>query len=337
MRIKHLKQLFIISIVLIQYGCKSDVDIVAPYQEKAVIYALLDASSPIQYIKINKVFLGKGDAYVMAQNPDSVNYNPADVSAVLEQYKDKELLGTITLYDTLISGAQEGVFAKSSNQIFITRQVLNPEYTYKLKFENKKTGYKSQAQTQLISPVLIQPGGGKYTFVGADNKYIPKTTIGWTSQANGKIYELTFRFHYKEFSIQGGDTVMRHADWLFSPIYATNTQGGVNMEKQIKGEEFFMFLQSVKDVYFSDNTKRRIGWRGQVIISAASEEYQIYKDLNAPYSSNFQEKPIYTNIENGLGLFSSRVTSYLTERPFSENTLVELVNGKYTGELGFVR
>ena len=66
---------------------------------------------------------------------------------------------------------------------------------------------------------------------------------------------------------------------------------------------------------------------GQSIITTAGEDFQIYKDLNAPYSSNFQEKPIYSNVKNGLGLFNTRITTYDFTKPLNSNTINELVNG----------
>ncbi|MCC6251991.1 MAG: DUF4249 family protein [Bacteroidia bacterium] len=318
-------------------SCKTDVDVIAPYKETAIIYGLLDISQPIQYVKINKAFLGTGDAYAMAQQPDSLNYNPADMLVTIDRFVDEEYKGTITLQDTIIENGKDGVFTKSKNIIYFTRQLLSNDETYKLKVENKKTGYIATSSTHIINNIVLpNSGGSSYTFVGNDNKYTPNNTIEWNTQKYGKIYELTFRFYYKEFQ-NGNDTVMKYIDWAFSPQYSPNAEGGSVMKKSIKGEEFFIFLQSVKDLYFSDKTKKRIGWRGQIFITAAGEDYQIYKDLNAPYSSNFQEKPIYTNIINGIGIFSTRVTNSGVAKPFSPNTLTELTTGKYTEDLGFIR
>jgi len=111
----------------------------------------------------------------------------------------------------------------------------------------------------------------------------------------------------------------------------------VPIKKSIKGEDFFTFLKSVKDIYFSNSSVKRIAWRGQIFITAAGEDFQIYKDLNAPYTSNYQEKPIYTNITNGLGLFNTRVTTYGITKPFNSFTINEIVSGKYTNDLGFIR
>jgi hypothetical protein len=332
------KQLFFlaISVIGIFSSCSTDVDAIADYKEIAVVYGLLDVSQPIQYVKINKAFLGNGDAYAMAKVPDSSNYNPDDLSVIIEKYNGNNYLGNIVLFDTLIPAAEGGNFSKTNNIIYATREPLNADNTYQLKIENKKTGYKAESKTGLINNISFSQGRTTFSFVGSDNKYTPNNSIEWTSQKNGKIYELTFRFHYKEFKT-GGDTAYKYVDWLFSPQYSPTTDGGSTLKKSIKGEEFFQFLQSIKGIYFSDNSVKRIAYRGQLIITAAGEEFQIYKDLNAPYSSNFQEKPIYSNVKNGIGIFNTRITSYDTPKPFNSFTHGEIVDGKYTNDLGFIR
>jgi hypothetical protein len=297
---------------------------------------LLDVSEPIQYIKINKVFLGQGDAYAMAQNPDSSNFNPDDMNIFLEKYNGTNFLGSITLKDTVLPDGQTGNFSKQNNIIYYTKELLESDVSYKLKVENKKTGYKAEASTNVIKKIQVESGSSVFSFFGTNNKYTTNNTMRWTSQTNGKIYALTFRFHYKEFK-NVNDTVLKYVDWSFSPQYESNTNGGNEMEKKINGEDFYTFLKSLKSQYFSDNTMKRIGWRGEIFVTAAGEEFQIYKDLNAPYSSNFQEKPIYTNIENGIGIFSTRITTYGDPKPFSTFSLTELANGKYTNDLGFIR
>jgi len=67
--------IFLLPVLFIN-SCKTDFDIIAPYKETTVVYGLLDPDTSVQYIKINKAFLGEGDALVMAQQMDSTNYKP---------------------------------------------------------------------------------------------------------------------------------------------------------------------------------------------------------------------------------------------------------------------
>ncbi|HRG58354.1 MAG TPA: hypothetical protein PK323_05305 [Bacteroidia bacterium] len=317
-------------------SCSTDVNVIADYKEIAVVYGLLDVSQPIQYVKINKAFLGKGDAFAMAQEPDSTNFNPADMSVILEKYNGSNLVSSTLLYDTIIQAPEGGNFSKKNNIIYATRELLDAEFIYKLKIENKKTGYKAAASTNLIKAILFPQGGTTFPLVGTDNKYSAKYNFEWTSQKNGKIYEATFRFHYKEFKL-GNDTAYKYVDWVLNPIYTPTTDGGIIVKKSIAGEDFFAFLSSIKSTNFSDNTVKRIPYRGQLLVTAAGEDFQIYKDLNAPYSSNFQEKPVYSNVQHGLGLFNTRITSYGNPRPFNSQTLDEFVKGKYTDDMGFIK
>jgi hypothetical protein len=327
--------LLTIAAALLYSSCSTDVDIIADYKEQAVIYGFLDISAPVQYIKVNKAFLGIGDANQMARVPDSVNYNPGDMTIELEQKKDGNLVKTIRLLDTIVQGAQEGVFSKENNIIYYTNEPIDPNSLYTLKVLNNKTGYKAEASTNVLSKLKFI-ARSNFSFIRPDGVYT-SNSIEWTTVPFGKIYQLTFRFFYKEYRTGIADTAYKSIDWRFEPQYATNTAGGLDLKKSIKGEEFFTFLKSVKSAYFADNTVKRIAYRGQLIISAAGENYQIYKDLNAPSSSNFQEKPIYTNVKNGLGIFDSRVTSVDSIYGLSPSTINEIVGGKYTDDLGFIK
>ena len=44
----------------------------------------------------------------------------------------------------------------------------------------------------------------------------------------------------------------------------------------------------------------------EITISAAEENFSLYLEVNEPSTSIVQDKPQFSNIENGLGIFSSR-------------------------------
>jgi hypothetical protein len=75
-----------------------------------------------------------------------------------------------------------------------------------------------------------------------------------------------------------------------------------------------------------------------IIIIAAADELNTFINVNRPSTGIIQEKPEYTNIQNGLGIFSARY--YKDKPPFSRNmnpaTLDSLSEGRYTCRLKFV-
>ena len=74
MRIIVLKIFIIASFIVFFFSCKNELNINAPYKEVPSVYAVLNPQDPIQMIRINKVFLGEGNANEMAQISDSINY-----------------------------------------------------------------------------------------------------------------------------------------------------------------------------------------------------------------------------------------------------------------------
>lgn len=80
-------------------ACSTDFNINAGWQEITVVYGLLNQKETTHYIKINKAFLGEGNALTMAQMEDSSSYyNNLEVK--VEEWKNGAMtrfFGTVTL------------------------------------------------------------------------------------------------------------------------------------------------------------------------------------------------------------------------------------------------
>jgi hypothetical protein len=117
--------------LLFFHSCKNDLDVLAPYKESVAIYGLLDNTDTINYIRVNKVFLGEGDATYMAQNADSVYFQPGEISVKLERIKNGLTVSVtnpstasmqINLRDTLIP-LSSGSF-NTQQRIYYTKHPL---------------------------------------------------------------------------------------------------------------------------------------------------------------------------------------------------------------------
>jgi hypothetical protein len=62
------------------------------------------------------------------------------------------------------------------------------------------------------------------------------------------------------------------------------------------------------------------------VVSAAGVEYNTYLNVNEPSTSLVQDRPEYTNIENGFGLLSSRYqkTRTIEMNPITEQNLMNM-------------
>ena len=65
---------FFVFIISLFAACSTDFNINADWQEITVVYGLLNQKETTHYIKINKAFLGEGNALTMAQIEDSSSY-----------------------------------------------------------------------------------------------------------------------------------------------------------------------------------------------------------------------------------------------------------------------
>ena len=76
------------------------------------------------------------------------------------------------------------------------------------------------------------------------------------------------------------------------------------MSQQITGEEFFNFLANAIPNP-NDTVNRRVN-NIDLLFSVGSNDLETYINLSQPPTGIVQERPIFTNIINGIGLFSCR-------------------------------
>ena len=57
---KLISLIYLVFIVAIFNSCKNDLDALAPYKESIAVYGLIDPADSVNYIRVNRVFLGSG-------------------------------------------------------------------------------------------------------------------------------------------------------------------------------------------------------------------------------------------------------------------------------------
>ncbi|HEV7230247.1 MAG TPA: hypothetical protein VGO45_02900 [Bacteroidia bacterium] len=310
---KKVSILFFVSALLFS-ACKTDFKLTAPWKEQMVIFGLLNQSDTVQYIRINKTYLGEGNAYTMGAISDSINYK-----YLLNVTVSRSLNGVETNLpvDTTTSLVQDpGAFASSPNQILyriktpLSANLLNEAAVYKLTVMNPVTGYTAKGSTSLVKGVSNGPGAMSITapYSGSTSFNFYNTTapfkIEWLSGANAKVYEPILRFHYTEYSVSG--TTNKYVDKDFGQISTVGTGGGEDLYVTLSYSDFLSFLNS--SIADDPTVGKRVFGKCDIIFYVASDEFNTYMEVNKPVSSITGDKPIYTNITNGIGLFSARYT-----------------------------
>jgi hypothetical protein len=299
-----------LSVVLFVSSCSTKVDVIGEWKDITVVYGLLNQTDSISYVKINKAFLGEGNALVMAQNADSSSYDDALV-VTMQELKDSVLQKTFTFDTTTIYNKDSGTFYYPKQVLYacVTYQQLDPTTDYKLIIRNKLTGKEITGITPLVGDFSIlkpsyNPVSPTINFSDDDTK----KEISWSSAPNGRRYQVVMRINYKEKFFDQPDTLYKYVDYFFSDKKSLTLAGGEEMQLEFVNSNFYVFMKNKVpyEAAVEAQVDSRVAGDVDFIFSVAGDDFNTYLEVNEPSNSIIQDRPEYTNITNGIGIFSCR-------------------------------
>ena len=295
-------------------ACSTDVDLYADYKDITVVYGMLDALHDTNYIKINKAFLGPGNALIIAKIEDSCNY-PGKLDVKLKEYRANASgntfsptnrvlqLDTITIHNK----SMDGYFYAPLQKVYYTKEPINNnneqyKYQYELIIDRGDTILTSR--TNIVSTRGVSDIS---TAVLNCANNVENGTLLWYPFTNAEVYEVMIKFYYKE--VKNSDTVDREVNWSLGTYLSSNlvTDHG-RYVASYKTSMFFSNLASYLGSDTLDQSIERIIFNPcvKVSIAAGGEELYDFISVNSPSSSIVQNTPEYSNIIGGYGVFSSR-------------------------------
>ena len=300
-----MKYFFLSILILLSISsCETDFDVNANWEDVTIVYGLIDPNEEIQLVKINKAYLGEGDAIEMASISDSTNYNPSDIRVTLYRIKEisfnqYDTLSSVILNDTILE-KDDGLFSIDNNIIYTfskPESFYNTNSIYSLEVINLSSGHMVTSKTEIINNFSFESLNSSFQWglynEELDSLMFRTKTIEWTKSNNGEIYQLDVLINY----IENNDTI----SLIWSQPLIEYSSG--NMTTKIKGNLFFDFLSS----NLSNNTTKQF-LNLDLIMTVGTDDLKTYINVNKPFSGIVQERPAFSNIGNGIGLFSSRYT-----------------------------
>ena len=172
-------------------------------------------------------------------------------------------------------------------------------------------------------------------------------TLRFDVAERARQYEVWLRFHYREV-VQSVETE-KFIEWKVSTFELDPNIS--DWQVSLSSESIYSRIGS--EIETEPNVIRYIGLAENhatdphpndnqshdfdISIRLAGDELYEYIDINNPSNQGaLQDKPVYTNINNGLGLFSSRSTVTFPGMYLSVSGGQQLITGTYTSGLGFV-
>ena len=365
-------------ISLLFSSCETEVDLNAPYQNTTVIFGLLDPDSngdnvisvqDTQWIKINKTFLGEGDNNNYAAIRDSSEYSDDDfVKKVVERIVDGDVVEEYELVSTTVTNRQmNGIFYGPEQTMYYfipPSQGLNQNSEYRLVLQFTD-GREVTASTQVVSynsfSWLTPQQNATFILASISTNggfnYTSEVAVRWNAATNANVYDARLRFHFTELVYENDDwsdtpdTTKKFLDFNLGSISDDEITSGQLLKITFDGRAFFSFLpnnlvadQSIRRIIGTYDTQQQRTECFDVMLTMGNNDLKSYIEVNSPSTGVVQERPIYTNVNNGIGLFASRGTRNLISLPliaFDNNSqpnagnLAALVQSEYTSALNF--
>jgi hypothetical protein len=360
-------------VALFGLGCNEEVEINAPYKSTTIVFGLIDPDPnndgvfdalDTQWVRITRTFLGDGNNNDYAAIRDSSEYKESDfVSKVVQQIDaDGVVVATFDLIaKTVANKSVNGIFYGPEQTLYYFIQPdgikTQDKYRIALDFAHKEdisatTEIVRNEEINFLTPqvdgsiTLAQSSGGNIS-------YPTTSSIKWNAADNVTSYSATLRFYYTEFLYETtewtGTPIIseRYIDFPLGSIDAEGTESNITL--RFNARSFFTYLQGkieanplIKRVIGEPNTAETRPF--DLLLSMGSSQLSTYIEVNSPVSGVVQERPVHTNINNGLGLWASRSTKRLNDLKLTTTgaggapligNLVALVTSEYTVDLNF--
>lgn len=321
-------------LAMVFWTCSTEMDILDNWKETSIVYGLLDQTSPKQYIRIQKAFLGPDNALAMAQVFDSINYTHA-LNVKLQDYDaGGNLQFEYPLQPDTNYNKDPGVFAGPEQIIYSmnTPMSMPTDHKYKLVIDNSQTGNHVESSTTLVQNFNVtRPLGPSVNFVKINST--TQFDVEWQGVSNARIYQVGLKFHYREVHVSGPTDTLVTPEWNMGSVETTSSNETNVQSIEVDPNSFYRFLQTC--IFDDANVTARYPDYVEITVYAGGEELDTYMNLNGPSTSLVQERPFYTNIQNGYGVFSSRVAKTKTNLTLTPLTMDTLSRGQYSCYMRF--
>ena len=297
-------------------SCEVEFDPNEEWKAVTVIYGLLDQDEDTTFVRVQKGFLGSGNYLDFSKVRDSIYYKPEDIDVFMISHyyweADSIVRDTFWLNYTESYHKEAGSFFADVSPIYycVTKGRLNHteamKQTYKIVVRNKKTMEETTASTRLIGDYDIVSPGSYMQFQNRAGKQILNCqwyNINSSAASNkqgiiAKMYQPIIRFYYKN---DGKETFV---DIPFATQLLKNPNPGVLMSFNIELD--FLLDGLEKELSGKSCSKTDRASMFELYVSSCDLNMYEYYSNSRQESMQLVDKPIYTNVNNGYGLFASR-------------------------------
>lgn len=323
-----MRNIFCLFCLVLIMGCDNELDLLEEPKEIPVVYALLDHAKSTQYIKVERAF---GDADIsgpeLAKDPNEVYFDNISVVLSNKTTGQEAVLEKVDGNEEDLP-REDGVFATNPNVLYKLpagnlRMEPGDEIMLRIDGINEEKTYASDLVI-IKPPFFSTPVEGSPLLIEQDRKL----RFAWSPPNNSNIEVYSFIMTTNFLEIKGEEREEKSVKWIVKK----------NTDKifvdEVFGRDYFSYLASEIDV---DPDVRRVFQSITIDLISGDQnvaDYLRVKNANLGITSS-GEVPIYSNIENGVGIFGNIYTITKNNMQLSPTSLDELKEGSITKDLNF--
>lgn len=310
--------------IIIFNNCETEIDSSVFMKPEPVVFSIINPYDSINYVKLNKTFSGGHNALISAKISDSLFFDNSKVK--LEVSTSSGLIIYSRRLELVENVPKEsGLFASDRNDLYVLRDNFS-NYSF---FGNK------------VHLIIEIPGRKKITssssIICEPTEFISPTTkmsplklvdknpfsIVWKSGCGFGINTLIIRINYTEITKD-----------KYTNTYVEIIRNKINSFSSFDMKQDYFFRWLARSIEYNPEVLQRIFNSIDFSIRVAGKELTDYVELGK-IASDKTGKP-YTNIINGLGIFSCIFEDKVEGLDINNETRDSLQNGRITKHLNFV-
>lgn len=296
-------------------SCETDIEVNAEPTDITVVYGLIDPVDSVHYLKINKAFLGEGNALDLAANSINYTYTDEELSVRIDGKINGSAIdnGYLLTRVTNEISKEEGIFDSSTNVLYkFIEPNINRDATYTLTIVNTLLNKEITAETKIVGNSTVSSPRvtntlGFWSGNVSSGKSVSETVTVSTGENVGRIQAYVV-FNYTEYyTLASGIAPVAKKVTINLGVekVANSTSGKLNY--LLKGQNFIdNIIADVPANITVANFSHRELENLTIELSIAGSELSTFMEASAPSTTVNQDKPNYTNLTNGIGIFSSR-------------------------------
>lgn len=310
-----------ITVSLFFNSCKNDLEINADYDAQAIVYAVLNPYDSVQTFRISKTFLGSGNPTDYAKVADSTYFSK--VNLVLSEVVNGSVVRKWDLVEKTINNKKGGSFFGPDQKIYVVKPekapedpfYLNPlaEFTLTGTVDDKSISSKTKIVQEEKTLAFFLNGANKFDrfrsrgdLTMVNGSQVNDLTLNVTFPKGTKVASLALLFNYEEL-YSDNRVVQKQIEYNLGEQVIEDVNDQKELKFVLEGERFFERIGAEnEDVNDVPGLVKRIPGAIDFKMIAATEDLFYYRQVNNIGSDVVQDKPEYTNIENGYGILAGR-------------------------------